>query len=137
MFNRAVYPIRTYVAVRSRSYVLPRPSLAARVSTAQTNGKPETMDSYPATTKGVEADIATQSDNTPAESIPSSGALTLPPLLDSPPTGSATDWSRSYHGLSTEPFHTEVADILQASIEPLDIEMKPGIFASYHDCCFR
>jgi hypothetical protein len=128
MFNRAVYPIRTYVAVRSRSYVLPRPSLAARVTTQtnSANGKPETVDSYPTAAK---ADIASQSEiinNTPAESIPSSGALTLPPLFDAPPTGSPTDWSRSYHGLSTQPFSVEVAEILQAPINPLDIEMKPG-----------
>jgi len=51
--------------------------------------------------------------------------LALPPLFDAPTTGSATDWSRSYHGLSTEAFPSEVADVLQAPIEPLDIEMKP------------
>jgi hypothetical protein len=122
------------VALRSRSYVLSRstPSLikktllAAAVSTSQTNstnGNAATVQSSPPT------DIATQNEiinNTPAESIPSSGALALPPLFDAPSTGSATDWSRSYHGLSTQPFAPEVADILLASIDPLDIEMKPG-----------
>jgi len=85
--------------------------------------------SYPTVTREIEADIANQSEiinNTPAESIPSSGALTLPSTFDAPPTGSTTDWSRSYHGLSTQPFPPEVADILLASIDPLDIEMKPG-----------
>lgn len=125
MFNRAVYPIRTYVALRSRSYVLSRP-LAARVSTNSTNGKPETVD-HPTTARDIEADFASESEiNTPAESIPSSGVLALPPLFDAPTTGSSTDWSRSYHGLSTQPFSQEVADVLQASINPLDIEMKPG-----------
>jgi Mitochondrial genome maintenance MGM101 len=134
MFNRAVYPVRTYVALRTRSYALSRPSpvkkipLAARVNTTQTNstnGKPETADT---TTRDIEADIATSEiiHNTPPESIPSSGALSLPPLLDAPPAGSATDWSRSYHGLSTQPFSLEVANVLQASIDPLDIEIKPG-----------
>ncbi|KAH9999971.1 mitochondrial genome maintenance MGM101 [Russula vinacea] len=133
MFNRAVYPVRTYVALRTRSYALSRPSpvkkipLAARVNTTQTNstnGKPETADT---TTRDIEADIATSEiiHNTPPESIPSSGALSLPPLLDAPPAGSATDWSRSYHGLSTQPFSLEVANVLQASIDPLDIEIKP------------
>jgi hypothetical protein len=133
MFHRVV-------ALRSRSYVLlSRPSLlqktllAARVSTSQTNstnGNAETVDSnYPAVTREIEADIANQSEiinNTPAESIPSSGTLTLPPTFEAPPTDSTTDWSRSYHGLSTQPFPPEVADILLASIDPLDIEMKPG-----------
>jgi len=35
------------------------------------------------------------------------------------------DWSRSYHGLATHPFSSEVAEVLQAPIDPLDIEMKP------------
>lgn len=38
----------------------------------------------------------------------------------------ATDWSKSYSGLSQEPFAKEVADILLAPIDPEDIEMKPG-----------
>ena len=130
MFHRVI-------ALRSRTYVLSRsaPSpfkktlIAARVSTSQTNptnGNTETVNSsYPTVT---DADIAQTEviNNTPAESIPSSGVLTLPPTFDAPPTGSITDWSRSYHGLSIQPFPTEVADILLASIDPLDIEMKPG-----------
>ena len=39
---------------------------------------------------------------------------------------SKNDWSRSYFGLSVEPFPKEVADILQASLDPADIEIKPG-----------
>ncbi|TDL29375.1 mitochondrial genome maintenance MGM101 [Rickenella mellea] len=35
------------------------------------------------------------------------------------------DWSKSYFGLSSEPFSKEAADILMAPIDPLDIEMKP------------
>ncbi|EPQ59053.1 mitochondrial genome maintenance MGM101 [Gloeophyllum trabeum ATCC 11539] len=38
---------------------------------------------------------------------------------------STTDWSRSYHGLSVQPFPKEAADILMAPIDPLDIEIKP------------
>jgi hypothetical protein len=85
--------------------------------------------SYPTVTREIEAEIATQSEiinNTPAESIPSSGALAPAQLFDALPAGSTTDWSRSYHGLSIQPFPREVADILLASIDPLDIEMKPG-----------
>jgi hypothetical protein len=37
-----------------------------------------------------------------------------------------TDWSKSYQGLSQQPFPSEVADILMAPIDPMDIEMKPG-----------
>ena len=38
----------------------------------------------------------------------------------------ANDWSKSYYGLSVEAFPREVADILLAPIDEMDIEMKPG-----------
>lgn len=41
--------------------------------------------------------------------------------------GSPNDWSKSYHGLSAQPFAKEVAEVLQAPIDPLDIEQKPGM----------
>jgi len=129
---RAVLPTRTYVVVGGKSLSRPSPvnktTVAARASTNSTKGIPEKVNNSPITASETEADIDAQSeiiDSTPAESIPSSGALAIPSLLDAPPTGSATDWSRSYHGLSTQPFPQEAADILQAAIDPLDIEMKP------------
>lgn len=36
------------------------------------------------------------------------------------------DWSKSYHGLSSVAFSKDIADVLQAPVDPLDIEMKPG-----------
>lgn len=41
--------------------------------------------------------------------------------------GAPHDWSRSFHGLSYEPFRKEAAQVLQAPIDPLDIEVKPGM----------
>ncbi|KIY00674.1 uncharacterized protein Z520_03339 [Fonsecaea multimorphosa CBS 102226] len=38
---------------------------------------------------------------------------------------SQVDWTRSFHGLSIEPFSKEAADALQAPIAPEDIEIKP------------
>ena len=35
------------------------------------------------------------------------------------------DWTRSFHGLSTESFPKEAADILLAPIESNDVEVKP------------
>lgn len=40
--------------------------------------------------------------------------------------GSPSDWSRSFHGLSSQPFEKEVAEILMAPVEPADVEIKPG-----------
>ncbi|EJD01365.1 mitochondrial genome maintenance MGM101 [Fomitiporia mediterranea MF3/22] len=36
-----------------------------------------------------------------------------------------TDWSRSYSGLSVQPFSKEAAEVLQAPLNPIDIEIKP------------
>ena len=67
----------------------------------------------------------------PAETIPSSSALSeVPPSFTTSPdlgldTGS-TDWSKSYSGLSQQPFSKEVAEVLLAPIDAMDIEIKPG-----------
>lgn len=37
------------------------------------------------------------------------------------------DWSRSFHGLSSEPFSKEVSDALLAPVDPNDVEIKPGL----------
>lgn len=51
-------------------------------------------------------------------------------LLDSPSplvtdSPGAIDWSRSFHGLSTTPFESDVADILMADLDSDSIEIKP------------
>jgi hypothetical protein len=35
------------------------------------------------------------------------------------------DWTRSFHGLSTQPFSKEAADVLQAELPFDDVEVKP------------
>ena len=40
--------------------------------------------------------------------------------------GSPSDWSRSFHGLSMQPFDREISEILLAPVDPVDIEVKPG-----------
>ena len=48
------------------------------------------------------------------------------PLPDVKGRDGATDWSRSYSGLSVQPFAKEVSETLQAPVLLLDIEIKPG-----------
>lgn len=36
------------------------------------------------------------------------------------------DWSKSFHGLSTQPFSSEIAEVLMQPIAADDIEIKPG-----------
>ncbi|GJJ07264.1 hypothetical protein Clacol_001464 [Clathrus columnatus] len=65
--------------------------------------------------------------------VPSNGAnmingnsngssLLIPEILGD---GSPTDWSKSYFGLSAQPFPKEAAEILQQRLDPEDIEIKP------------
>jgi hypothetical protein len=35
------------------------------------------------------------------------------------------DWTRSFHGISAEPFPKEVADILLSPADPAEVEIKP------------
>jgi hypothetical protein len=45
--------------------------------------------------------------------------------------GNTHDWSKSFHGLSTQPFAPEVAEILMQPVTADDIEIKPGINSHY------
>ncbi|RAH67543.1 putative mitochondrial genome maintenance protein Mgm101, partial [Aspergillus aculeatinus CBS 121060] len=51
----------------------------------------------------------------------------LPTPTDSShqPTEDRIDWTRSFHGLSAEPFPKEAADILLAPTDPEEVEIKP------------
>ena len=129
---------RTYVAVGGRSYTPNRsaafrnapPSTPASTN-ASVQGNPDTVN-Y--TASEVEADVNAAQQalvDIPPESIPSSavldGASSMPPPLSSE-SGAPTDWSRSYFGLSTQPFSKEVSEVLMAPVDPMDVEMKPGLF---------
>lgn len=81
------------------------------------------------------AEAASNSSTTSTTSTPSAASATTKPrslnnLEDQPLTlheddPSNVDWTRSFHGLSTEPFSKEAAAVLLAPIEPEDIEIKP------------
>ncbi|KAL0950078.1 hypothetical protein HGRIS_010082 [Hohenbuehelia grisea] len=78
--------------------------------TATSTGNPSTVDKLPSTAD--ELNVSTyDGSNAPKDSSP----------FKEP----ATDWSKSYHGLSTQAFSKEIADVLLAPIGPLDIEIKP------------
>ena len=52
--------------------------------------------------------------------------------VSTPETNStATDWSKSYFGLSVEAFSPEISNVLQGPLDPNDIEMKPGLCLQY------
>lgn len=86
-------------------------------------GNPSSTQQFPSTAGEVTPEAESNQSQNPAPSIPTS-LDSLPQTLNG--DGSATDWSRSYHGLSVEPFPKEAAEVLMAPIDELNIEIKPG-----------
>lgn len=63
------------------------------------------------------------SSKTPESTDLSEGFLDQPIVLDEGER--QVDWTRSFHGLSSQAFSPEAAKILLAPIDPNDIEIKP------------
>ncbi|EJD53668.1 mitochondrial genome maintenance MGM101 [Auricularia subglabra TFB-10046 SS5] len=66
----------------------------------------------------------------PATSSSAGASSATPPYPNETPDqyggdGSASDWSKSFSGLGAQAFPKEVADVLQAPLDPADVEMKP------------
>lgn len=62
---------------------------------------------------------------TAASSSPSSPPVTDQRLQVQEEDPSHIDWTKSFHGLSVEPFSKDAADILLAPLETDDVEIKP------------
>lgn len=81
----------------------------------------------------VPSQSSTKTSSTP---LPETHSIRDLGLMDEPtsttPTieDNSTDWSRSFHGLSAEPFSKEVLDVLAEPLNPEDVEIKPGVYTS-------
>ena len=117
------------------------PRTTTRTSTARASTAAEKSNA--ATPSDV--DVPPEAYSAQPESVPSSSTLqdvSVPPTTTtsfvpaeftesvtiggSPADTNAPDWSKSYFGLSTQPFPREVAETLLAPVDPMDVEMKPG-----------
>ena len=96
------------VATRTTPYF----SQIARASTTATDGAKSTPAADKSATQDSEFKVSSEA---PAREAEESG-----------PLDEHTDWSKSYHGLSAQPFPKEVAEVLLAPIDPQDVEIKPG-----------
>ncbi|KAF9235583.1 mitochondrial genome maintenance MGM101 [Melanogaster broomeanus] len=128
----AVVSLRTY-ATAARVYTPRKPATNTRITKAPAstavNGNgtsnAEIIESLPVD------DIVEEFDQEiPPESVPSSASLTtsqtaFPGDLVSGGDNAATDWSKSYYGLSTQAFSKDITEILLAPIDAMDVEMKP------------
>lgn len=121
--------LRASSSLSSRSYTTQARTYTPRATTI----KPSTPNSAKAL-----ASTATPGAGNPhiIETLPSTAheidvEASVEPLsaLPEAPSGRevvGTDWSKSYHGLSSQAFSKDVADVLLAPLDPLDVEMKPG-----------
>ncbi|KAG2182356.1 hypothetical protein INT43_007286 [Umbelopsis isabellina] len=112
---RAVSTTKTFAAKRSVNLQRDQSTLksSAKESEASKSIEPE-IKAVTTSTEGQAWFPASQQFDTPAaEGI----------VLDEP--SDTHDWSKSFHGLSTQPFSSDVAEILMQPISPDDIEIKP------------
>lgn len=93
----------------------------ARKAQASTPARPPFQPSTSAPPKPVSNPQTTKPTAPPQRTLTSG----LDDPLPSAPTDSTEDWTRSYAGLSHEPFSAETAAVLMAEIVADDIEIKP------------
>ncbi|GLB34198.1 putative mitochondrial genome maintenance protein MGM101 [Lyophyllum shimeji] len=116
---------RSYVAAPAKPAWLPRSGAKSSLSTTV----PKTEVSTGAANTEA-ANAANELDVSASEALPSSTSAvetnTVMGNVSAPSLGeTATDWSKSYHGLATQAFPKEVTDVLLAEVDPMDIEIKP------------
>ncbi|KAI1772339.1 Mgm101p-domain-containing protein [Hypoxylon cercidicola] len=122
----AQLPVRTLVSTsKAKSYTQPSTASRPPPSTSKPASPPPSFAPKPAATPSAAAAAR--------KPVP---AVSGTPLPDAPPTppahvaetdgnGAPIDWTQSYHGLGTSAFTAETAAILQAPINPDDVEVKP------------
>lgn len=87
-------------------------------------GNPSIVDSLPDPANEIDANEELAATGIPSEIVPPSSFLTNGAEVNE--SDATRDWSRSYYGLSAQPFSKEAAEVLQAPLDPRDIEIKPG-----------
>jgi hypothetical protein len=100
----------------------PKPPIPATPTLPAT---PSTPSPTAATTTDRTARILAPTPTHQTTSNISKTGLSDAPLPPDTPPQEKIDWTRSFHGLSAEPFPKEVADILLAEVDPEEVEIKP------------
>ncbi|KAE9407272.1 mitochondrial genome maintenance MGM101 [Gymnopus androsaceus JB14] len=109
------------------SRLLSTARVAIRTSTRTTAGTPSSLYRFPRIQRdgyATEATPASEAVKKVSEELKVASEVPPPSGL-SEPEDQGRNWSKSYHGLSEQAFSKEIADVLMAPVEPLDIEIKP------------
>lgn len=108
-------------ADRASRVTSPTPTHPTTQNISQTGLSDKPLD---ASDSVLEPSTSTSTSTSPTTPSPSpSPAGSSEPTLSS--SGDRIDWTRSFHGLSAEPFPKETADILLAPTDPEEVEIKP------------
>lgn len=121
---------RTWTPKTSTPSSSPPKVVKATASTSVAGaGDPSITENLPDTSEEIDVSEA-MGGSIPLETVPSSASPSSPFPGDFTAAGDigSTDWSTSYHGLSTQAFSKDIANILLAPVDDMDIEMKPGTF---------
>lgn len=121
---------RTWTPKTSTPSSRPPKVVKATASTSVAGtGNPGTIENLPDASEEIDISEAVNG-SIPPETVPSSASLSSPFPGDFPAASDigSTDWSTSYHGLSMQAFSKDIANILLAPVDDMDIEMKPGTF---------
>lgn len=117
-----------------------RRTLGRRIYSLSSTGvasQPRTSSAFPlsrfVTTPA--ASVSGPAPNTKPEKIQNTGLNDSPELVlnEGPGAEDRVDWSKSFHGLSVEPFKKEAADVLLAPLDPEEVEVKPGILENHNE----
>lgn len=132
-FTRGVAAASRPRHITSSQYRAFTSKLRARAAAAANDEGTHAASEVPSSVDDVPVEeYATRPSSSTAPSSSSSPLPSPPPfvenLVGSTSDASGTDWSKSYHGLSSQPFSAEIAEMLQAPLDPDDVEMKPGVF---------
>lgn len=126
---RAVSSTSRALAQYSRSYFTPPrpvPKPFLQIPAVKIPKAPASTDAKPGTGNPDDVDtLPIAADEIVVEGIPEVGAGRGTGVENG-----VTDWSKSYHGLSTQAFSKDIADILLAPIDIMDVEMKPGLLVT-------
>ncbi|KAL9624385.1 MAG: hypothetical protein Q9160_001347 [Pyrenula sp. 1 TL-2023] len=113
-------PIRRLATTSYRPLATPSTTSPSSPSSSTSSSSPSTsppLSKPPSTTQkpSTTSSLASGLSDTPT-----------PPLsIDADPSASPVDWTRSFHGLSSQPFSSEAASVLLAPIPDSDVEIKP------------
>lgn len=115
MFRRL--PDRHFLRAAKSAIILP-PSRTAFTKTPPRKAEPAATSTQ--TSRASTSQSPPSNEPTPAPNTSPNDSLKL-----QEDDASNIDWTRSFHGLSVEPFSKEAADVLMAPLSPDDVEIKP------------